>query len=65
MDVYDLMLTSDQYSYAGVRISNEGDGAATSLNLIQIGWEVIKLVTILCCCNIYNTMCNAINLSYQ
>jgi hypothetical protein len=64
MDVYDYMLTSDQYSYAGVRISNEGDGASTSLNLIQIGWEVIKLVTILCCSNIYNK-CNAINLSYQ
>ncbi|KAM0904954.1 hypothetical protein ACQ4PT_017681 [Festuca glaucescens] len=40
MDVYDFLLTSDQYSLAGVRIFNEGDGAATSLSFIQIGWEV-------------------------
>uniref|UniRef100_A0ACD5WMU6 Uncharacterized protein n=1 Tax=Avena sativa TaxID=4498 RepID=A0ACD5WMU6_AVESA len=32
MDVYDLVLTDDQYSFAGVHISN-GD-------IIQIGWEV-------------------------
>jgi hypothetical protein len=41
MDVYNFLLTSDQYSLAGVRIFNKGDGAATSLSLIQIGWEVI------------------------
>jgi hypothetical protein len=40
MDVYDFLLTSDQYSLAGVRIFNEGDGAATSLSVIQIGWVV-------------------------
>ncbi|KAM0844293.1 hypothetical protein ACQ4PT_057156 [Festuca glaucescens] len=39
MDVYDFSLASDQYSLALVHIFNPGDGAVTSMNSIQIGWE--------------------------
>jgi hypothetical protein len=42
MDVYDFLLTSDQYSFIGVHIFNAGDGAATSLSSIEIVSEVIN-----------------------
>jgi hypothetical protein len=46
MDVYDFSLASDQYSFALAQIFNPGDGAVTSMNSIQIGWEVSLYVTI-------------------
>ncbi|KQK15553.1 hypothetical protein BRADI_1g23650v3 [Brachypodium distachyon] len=39
MDVYDFSLSGKQYSSAALHIFNEGDGAATSLHVIHIGWE--------------------------
>jgi hypothetical protein len=40
MDVYGFDLSPEQYTVGSVTLFDEGDGAATSLNEVQIGWEV-------------------------
>jgi hypothetical protein len=43
MDVYGFSLSNDQYTSASVQLYDMVDGAAPSLNVIQIGWEVAPM----------------------
>ena len=43
MDVYGFSLNREQITAATIQIINDGDGTPTSINAIQIGWEVIKI----------------------
>jgi hypothetical protein len=45
MDVYGFNLSSDpeQYTVGSVTLFDEGDGGVTSLNEVQIGWEVSNI----------------------
>ena len=45
MDVYGFNLSSEQYTAGVVTLSDPGDGVPTSLNVIQIGWEVSVILT--------------------
>jgi hypothetical protein len=45
MDVYGFNLSPEQYTVGSVTLFDEGDGEATSLNVVQIGWEVSVSVT--------------------
>jgi hypothetical protein len=46
MDVYGFNLSSDpeQYTVGSVTLFDEGDGGVTSLNEVQIGWEVSSMI---------------------
>jgi hypothetical protein len=43
MDVYGFDLSPEQYTVGSVTLFDEGDGAATSLSEVQIGWEVSNI----------------------
>jgi hypothetical protein len=44
MDVYGFDLSPEQYTVGSVTLFDEGDGSVTSLNEVQIGWEVSSVI---------------------
>jgi hypothetical protein len=44
MDVYGFNLTAEQYTQGFVLLQDLGDGAVTSFNIFQIGWEVTVML---------------------